>query len=217
MSIVLKDWMWDRLPDGMRFRDEESGHLRQLIDLLASGVDWALEDTDRFVGLVDVDNCPAEHLPYLGALLGFEFPYDLSETQQRNFIRSAVRLYRNKGTPLAMKFVITRMIGGGFQIEITDEDHIGKTYTVALHADEDATLLAEMEKKVAYLVALYSPAGMIPTIVIVYFATEEMDSSTRSDTDETVLQHTNWRFNVSGHLLNDNAKANDSGVVELAL
>src|SRR5690606_30021355 len=163
MALDLATWMYERLPAMMRYRDKD-GHLKNLISVLAEGLVGIRKDVENFVHLVDVDNCPAELLPNLGAMLGFEFPYDLPEDQQRNFIRSIVSLYRVKGTSTALKFAASRLIGGGFRITVENEDHVAKTFDVKLTADQDSTLLSQLENKLAYLVGIYSPAGMIPSI-----------------------------------------------------
>lgn len=213
MALDLATWMYEHLPAMTRYRDED-GHLKNLISVLAEGLVGIYEDVENFVQLVDVDNCPSEMLPHLGAMLGFEFPYDLPEEQQRNFIRTAVSLYRIKGTPTAIKFLASRMIGGGFRITIENEDHVAKTFDVRLEADEGSTILSQIENKVAYLVNIYSPAGIIPHLVVAYFNREELPNQL-SDADHTTTQFTSWRLNFFGHRINDNIRMNDFGTVEV--
>ena len=215
MELDLATWMYERLPTMMRYRDKD-GHLKNLISVLAEGLVGIREDVENFVQLVDVDNCPAELLPNLGAMLGFEFPYDLPEDQQRNFIRSIVSLYRVKGTSMALKFVASRLIGGGFRITVENEDHVAKTFDVKLTADQDSTLLSQLENKLAYLVGIYSPAGMIPSIVVVYYSTEELEDA-MDDSNHTTQQYTSWRMNFQGHRMNDNAVLNEFGTVTLPI
>lgn len=211
-SKKFRDYLYERLPEGVRYRDD--GSIRQLIDVLGEGLAGVYRDIDNFAYLVDVDNCPAEMLPHLGAMLGFEFPYDLPEEQQRNFIRSTVSLYRIKGTPTAIKFLASRMIGGGFRITIENEDHVAKTFDVRLEADEGSTILSQIENKVAYLVNIYSPAGMIPHLVVAYFNREELPNQL-SDAYHTTTQFTSWRLNFFGHRINDNIRMNDFGTVKV--
>lgn len=215
MALDLATWMYEHLPAMMRYRDENE-HLKNLISVLAEGLVGIREDVENFVQLVDVDNCPAEMLPHLGAMLGFEFPYDLPEDQQRNFIRSIVSLYRVKGTPMALKFVASRLIGGGFRITVENEDHVAKTFDVKLTADQDSTLLSQLENKLAYLVGIYSPAGMIPSIVVVYYSTEELEAA-MDDSNHTTQQYTSWRMNFQGHRMNDNVVLNGFGTVTLPI
>lgn len=215
MALDLATWMYERLPAMMRYRDKD-GHLKNLISVLAEGLVGIRKDVENFVHLVDVDNCPAELLPNLGAMLGFEFPYDLPEDQQRNFIRSIVSLYRVKGTSMALKFVASRLIGGGFRITVENEDHVAKTFDVKLTADQDSTLLSQLENKLAYLVGIYSPAGMIPSIVVVYYSTEELEDA-MDDSNHTTQQYTSWRMNFQGHRMNDNAVLNEFGTVTLPI
>lgn len=214
MDKPLWEWVWERIPELTRERDKD-GHLQGLIRVLAEGLTGVRKDIEDFVTLIDVDTCPVEMLPGLAGLLGFDFPYDLPEEQQRNFIRSTVGLYKVKGTPLALKFAVTRLIGGGFSIEVVNEDRVAKTFTVQIRADEDQTLLSELENKIAYLVALYSPAGMIPTITVLYYTTEAVDGTGRFLDEHMSEEYTSWRTNIAGHRTNDTARTNDFGTLPL--
>jgi phage tail-like protein len=165
---------------------QERPPLKQLLTLLGSGLQASSNEVDQLVTLVDVDACPAAYLPLLGQMLGFEFPYDLPEVQQRNFVRSAVSLYRVRGTRKALQVVVTRFMGEQFRLEILDEDYIAKTYSLQVTAEEqDAVLNTAFESKIVYLINLYSPAGLIPSLVVVYFLTEEAEAEVLLANDTT--------------------------------
>lgn len=218
--MTVGTWMYDHLPAMTRERDEKeaNGALKKLLDVLGTSFDDLRTTADTLVTLVDVDTCPVEYLPKLAGLLGFEFPYDLEEQFQRNFVRSIVSLYRVKGTPAAMQFVVTRLIAGkGFSLEITNEDHVAKTYDVELTADDDTAVLNQLQNKIAYLVNLYSPAGMIPSILIVYYQSETIDSSRFDDAAHTTTEYTSWRSNRVEHRTNNNAETNAFGTQVLSI
>lgn len=197
-------FMYEALPAATRVRDEQAGEpLKQLLNVVGSGADEIRAGADRFVSLIDVDTCPAEHLPQLGAMLGFEFPYDLDEAMQRNFVRSIVSMYRIKGTPLALKFVVNRLIAGqGFTLDIENEDPVAKTFDVRMTANEGASGSDALQTKIAYLVGLYSPAGMIPRIVVLFYFDDALDTSRQDDSAHTTVEHTAWSFNSKGHTMN---------------
>lgn len=181
--------------------------MRQFTSLLANGLGKALEEIEGFLERVDVELCPVELLPELGNMLGFDFPYDLPEDQQRSFVRSAVTLYRVKGTPHALKMVVTRFIGADFSLELLEENRLAKTFKVQLTANEQNVVLNALEQKVAYLIALYSPAGMIPALAVVYYASDELDSTRQNDDVSYDFQLTSWRVNL-GHRVSKNARVN---------
>lgn len=215
----LSEWLYERLPELTRERDETSGgHLKQLLDVLGFGLADIRLDAENMVLTVDVDTCPVEQLPYLGALLGFEFPYDLSEDQQRSFVRNAVALYRVKGTVATMKLVVSRMIGRGFQVSVENESHIAKTFDVVAVAADPEESVDALEKKLTYMVKLYSPAGMIPTVIVRYIFAEESSLAGRlNDADDSAKQYAVWRFNYAQHTTNGSIRLNEVGVTTLTL
>lgn len=199
----LAEWLFSRLTDTMQARDAvNGGHLEQLTKVLGVGITEARDSADNIVNLIDVDTCPADFLPHLGALLGFEFPYDLDEQMQRNFIRSIVSLYRVKGTPMALQFVVNRIIAGkGFKLDITNEDYVGKSFDVRLSAEDTAEGSDSLQNKVVYLVGLYSPAGFTPTVVVAFYYQEQQDATRQSDT-HTTKAYVRWSYNQPGHSYN---------------
>jgi phage tail-like protein len=206
------EWLFSRLTDAMQARDAAAGgHLEQLMRVLGTGLTEARDLADNVVDLIDVDTCPAEFLPHLGHLLGFEFPYDLDEAMQRNFIRSIVALYRVKGTPMALSFVVNRIIAGkGFTLSVSNESYLTKTFDVRLMAEDTAEGSDALQAKVVYLVGIYAPAGLTPTVVIVFFYQDQQDATRWSDTQHTTIAHVRWSYNQPGHAY---TKLNASGKV----
>lgn len=196
-------YLYSTLPQSVRERDEVNLFpLKQLCAVLGSGLDGVRSDADNFPGLVNVDTCPAAQLPRLAEMLGFDFPFDLPVDQQRAFVRSTVALYRMKGTPAALKFVVSRVIGNGFALNITNENYATKTFDVELTAVQDAASLAQLESKVIFLVGLYAPAGLVPNIVTVYYYHDTAPSVQRVDTNLSAVQFDAWRVNMKHHTLN---------------
>lgn len=198
MTMDMGAYLYSLLAESARERDEEQGFpLQQLCAVLGSGLTDVRGDADLIPSLVNLDTCPVAQLPRLSQMLGFDFPFDLPEDQQRAFVRSAVSLYRLKGTPAALRFVVTRVIGNGFKLDITNEDYVGKTFDVQLTAVQDDASLNAFENKVVYLVGLYSPAGLIPNIVIVYYYADVAPSAQRSDANHVTTQIDAWRTNMN--------------------
>jgi P2-related tail formation protein len=202
-TTPLADWMYARVSGTMQFRDSQGGApLADIVRLMGAGVQAAKDAAGHLVDLIDIETCPASYLPQFGALLGFEFPYDLEESLQRNFIRSAVALYRIKGTPSAMQLVVDRLIAGkGFSIDVINEDYLAKTFDVQLTADDTADGSGFLQDKVVYLVGVYSPAGMVPSVIVLFSTTETLDA-TRQAESYTSLELTRWSMTVAGHTFN---------------
>lgn len=228
----LRDLMWEKIPELTRERDMSfaspdapldedgvpKGPLRQLVDVLGSGLEAVYDEASRFQDLIDIENCPEEHLPYLAALFGFEFPYDLNAEQQRRYLRNVIGLYRTKGTAWTLRIAALRIIGEGFTLNVTNEDRENHVFDVEITAAGEGNTVAQLEQKMQYMIEQYSPAGMIPNLVVRYYFTDITDLEARvSDEEHTSFEHTSYRLNMAGHRLNDNAKATDFGVFELAV
>lgn len=201
---------------GKRVRLENKTPLRQLLDVLSTGYQSLKEDIDSFATQIDIDGCPEEFLPHLAALLGFEFPYDLDVVQQRSYLRNIITLYRTKGTAWALRIAALRIIGAGFDLVVTNEDHVAKTFDVEVTADGDTTT-GQMEQKLTYMVNQYSPAGMIPTVTVIYYFSEATALASRSTEEFEDTAFSAWRTNMVGHLTNDEARLNAYGEVPLDL
>lgn len=220
--MPLSDWMYDKLPATTRYRDQRSVEgtekkppLRQLIDVLGAGLEVVKQDVDSLGDLTVVEDCPDELLPYLGGLYGFEFPYDLSVEKQRGFLKNVIPLAMAKGTPWSIRLSALRVIGAGFDLTIRDEDYRSKTYTVEVTA-EGSGETSQLEQKLSYMVHQYSPAGMVPNIVIVYYFAEETELTERvDDSDHESFVTTAWRTNFAGHRLSDNMQASGFGTTPL--
>lgn len=214
--------MYSRIPEGTRYRDElseEGGKiapLRQLISVLASGLESIKGDIDGITNLLEVDNCPDKFLPHLAGLFGFEFPYDLPADKQRNFLRSLIPLAMAKGTPWSIRLAALRVIGDGFDLTIKDEDYRAKTFTVEVIA-EGSGQTNQLEQKLSYMVHQYTPAGMVPSIVVIYYFAEETELSDRVGDDHSSWITTAWRTNFSGHTLSGTMKASDFGTTPLTI
>jgi phage tail-like protein len=160
------------------------GPIQQLLDVLGFGQGWAHEAAGEFPELMSPDDCPEDFLPLLGGAMGFEFPYDLEEDKRRNFIRSMVAFYRMKGTTTGLKLMVQRLVGGDFDVVLTNEDHVAKTFAVELTATTELANVNQVERKLRYLIEYYAPAGMVPGILILFYHDEEMSRTPISEESE---------------------------------
>lgn len=98
-----------------------------LIKLAGHFLDRAENEISKFTDLVDVDNCPAKFLPYLGKLLGYEYRYDIDDDYNREIIKLLFRIYSMRGTEDSLKLAATYFdndgyIGGDVFLPNTYED-----------------------------------------------------------------------------------------------
>lgn len=118
-------------------------------------MDWVLEHSKGVSRLVDVDECPVELLPKLGALLGYAWDESETAETQRQEIRKLVDIYHIRGTedsvvrlvlnvgathgevftPFEKTFVLNKSIlSGGFRFEDAEFWRWG-TYEVVADVD----------------------------------------------------------------------------------
>lgn len=201
----LATWLFDNLPEVTKWRDasEQGGQLKEICTVLSGSFDGLKTDTDAFVQLIDADACPSAFLPMLASMLGFDFPFDLADAQQRAFLRNAVAVYRSRGSPSALVQGIGRLIGSDFVVDITGEDYVGHTLSVTVAGSENSITMAGdplLENKVFYLIGQLTPAGIVPTLLFVYFGADTYQDELVDA--ETCIEETAWQTNRLGHNLN---------------
>lgn len=156
---LTTDFLYNRLPPHYRNVDAKYNYpLKRFLSVLVEGGFNPVErDIERMYDLLDPDKCPAEFLPLLAAILGFEFPFDMPEDIQRRFIKNAAKLYRIKGTRASLQYLISELMG--FQAILTSEDVINKTFVVDITASGDDPHLELKQKKIVQLLEMYKPVG----------------------------------------------------------
>ena len=98
-DIKIRDYIYQlTVPEAARYRDSKE-ELKRFLDLFAQKFDTIKEKIDNFPSLVDIDSCPPEFLPYLGALVGYEYDPLLPAESQRETIKRITSIYQRKGTP----------------------------------------------------------------------------------------------------------------------
>lgn len=98
MSNIPQGYLFSLLPEGVRLRLGTEGE--RFLSLFDAELDELKEEIDDIVNLVDVDNCPVELLPYLGALVGLDTSelYGVPTEDYREQVKWAVRVWKNKGS-----------------------------------------------------------------------------------------------------------------------
>lgn len=111
----IKNFLYDRLPELYRKYDADQASpypLQRYLDILTEG---GLAELLRYIEdlrkIQNIDECPKEFLPLIAQQYGLEFPYDMDETSQRKFIKVLPKLYANKGTEEAFKYLAREIFG----------------------------------------------------------------------------------------------------------
>lgn len=204
---LTTDFLYNRLPPHYRHVDAKYNYpLKRFLSVLVEGGFNPVErDIERMYDLLDPDKCPAEFLPLLAAILGFEFPFDMPEDIQRRFIKNAAKLYRIKGTRASLQYLISELMG--FQAILTSEDVINKTFVVDITASGDDPHLEMKQKKIVQLLEMYKPVGSRFSILTDYsfedrapffIAEEERAEATRTRLNTIG----GFRLNTKGEWLN---------------
>lgn len=218
-SYEFRNWFYDKIPDITRYRDQQAAGpgevptLKQLTDVLSLGMYMAKRDIEDFYKLRVVDECPAEYLPYLAGLFGYEFPHDLSVERQRNFLRSIAVLTATKGTARSMSLLATRIMGENFDVTVKNEDVQAKTFDVEVTAEQSVST-DRLETKLDYLIKQFTPAGLVPTVIIVYYFDEVIDPKLDDSFHET-FEIAAWRTNFIGHQISNNIDLADKARLQI--
>lgn len=79
-------------------RSDETGDLNDFLEIIASEFDSVKDLIDEFTKLFDVKNVPAKYLPYLAALLDYDYDFTRNAETQRAEVTDLVEVYRRRGT-----------------------------------------------------------------------------------------------------------------------
>lgn len=85
--------------------------LKRFYQIASVGLDFLKAKTDGRRNLYDLDKVPAEFLPHLAKMMGFTFPYDMPESDQRNLLKSLPYLYKMKGTGEVFNYLGRKVYG----------------------------------------------------------------------------------------------------------
>jgi phage tail P2-like protein len=138
--------------------------------LVDGGFKFSEQDIVDFLNLFDPDKCPDKYLPLLAALLGFEFPFDLSPKVQRRFIKYIPAFYSKKGTVNATEFVIKELLD--YDVEITSEIPSTRTFEITFTAPDDDIEAQALESKATILLNRYKIANSNYTLELIYYYSE---------------------------------------------
>lgn len=89
--------------------------IKNLTQGVAVTLDEVKAEIDRIMDVFDVEFCPAEDLPIIGALFGFEIDTTEDPEYQRKLLKTAIDVIKNKGTFDSFKIIFKNL---GFDITI---------------------------------------------------------------------------------------------------
>jgi phage tail-like protein len=100
---VNGDFLYDkRLPRIYKREDEKQKPvpfpLQRYMKVTNEGFNYINDKIDGLSNMYNPDLCPPEFLPHLAEMLGFEFPYEMTEREKRQWLKLLPTLYQSKGT-----------------------------------------------------------------------------------------------------------------------
>lgn len=93
--------------------------LKRYLQITDVGFDYVNDKIEGLMNLYDIDNCPPEFLPYLADMLGFEFPYEMTDIEKRQWIKLLPTLYKFKGTKSLFNYLGRVVYGADTTVSAT--------------------------------------------------------------------------------------------------
>ena len=72
--------------------------LKRFLQVAGTGFNFLAEKQEGHANMFDLYNTNSIFLPHLAEMMGYKFPYEMSEIEQRNFLKVLPDLYKYKGT-----------------------------------------------------------------------------------------------------------------------
>lgn len=98
---IIRVWTPDFYKD-----DPSLQSINDLVRTAAALLDYMLEKARGLPSLVNIDTCPPDVLPFLGALVGYEWKPTISPEAQRQELRKIVDVYLIRGTPASIVRIV---------------------------------------------------------------------------------------------------------------
>ena len=107
--------LYDLLPQLYKVEDAKQKPipypLKRYLQVAGIGLDFMRSKIEGHANIFDLDKAPPELLPHLAKTLGFEFPYDMTEKEQRSLLKVLPILYKLKGTQTVFDYLARQIFG----------------------------------------------------------------------------------------------------------
>ena len=107
--------LYDLLPQLYKVEDAKQKPipypLKRYLQVAGIGLDFMRSKIEGHANIFDPDKAPPELLPHLANMLGFEFPYDMTEKEQRSLLKVLPILYKLKGTRTVFDYLARQIFG----------------------------------------------------------------------------------------------------------
>lgn len=112
LKVNLRDNLYKNLPNIYHREDAKNGYaLQKVLQVLGTGLNEIEQYINDLSNVYDIDKCPAQFLPLIAQYYGVEFPYSFDEATQRKFLKVIPKLYENKGTDTAFRYLAREIFG----------------------------------------------------------------------------------------------------------
>jgi phage tail-like protein len=169
--------------------------LQRFLQVAGTGFDYLEEKAEGHSNLYDLDRTPAELLPHLAQMMGFDFPYEMSEFEQRSFLKVLPTLYKFKGTARVFDYLGQVIFGqftrveSTYRLNIDPEEaykHVIDVYVQVTGSTADITSRADRYRKFA---ENFRPLNTVLNPVVQLFYTDIYEILANADADVGLIRH----------------------------
>lgn len=167
--------------------------LKRFLQIAGTGFDHLDEKLKGHENLFDVDRTPRELLPHLAQMMGFDFPYDMTEFEQRTFLKVLPILYKYKGTSRVFDY-LGQVIFGQYTIvnvEYYKNHEPDRNYehgiSVYLQVEGDVIDVSSKAERYRRFAESFRPLNTVLNPVVQVFYSEDYMRINNGDIDITVV------------------------------
>lgn len=179
----IGSYLYTRLPSYHRQLDEQNNLLlKRFMEVLDEGFKVTSNQLDEALKRVQASKCPEDKLENLARSLGADWISTIHPKYQRQIVAMLVKLYKQKGTIDAIRFIASELSGFEAKIiegEIPDEyfiegDEKKRLLTVKLQAPEmdDPVQAQQHESTISEVISNFVPVHTKFVLVVTYFYDE---------------------------------------------
>lgn len=192
--------LYDKLPQLYRTEDSKINPspypLKRFLEIAGVGFDYLAEKQEGHANMYDLYKTPNELLPYLGEMMGYKFPYEMSDIEQRNFLKVLPLLYKFKGTERVFDYLAQVVYGPQTRVNseyrlnvdpINPYKHVIDIYIEVNGSFNDVIVRAERFHKFANN---FRPINTVVNPVIQMFYADEYIRPTNTDIIASTLMRT---------------------------
>lgn len=97
-SNLVRDELWDRVPQWIRYGDEDTNNLREFFEMVTSEFQTLAQSIDQLKTILDAQNAPSHILPWIASNFNLLQTEDEPESARRAEILTVTNFIKSRGT-----------------------------------------------------------------------------------------------------------------------